>query len=61
MIATLHAAVQKALADPEVVRLYAAQGLQPSGSATPEEFARFFRADFDRNAKLVRIAGVKPE
>ena len=60
-IRTLHAALQKALADPEVVRLYAAQGLQPSGSETPEEFGRFFRADFARNAKLVQIAGVKPE
>ena len=38
-----------------------AQGLQPSGSASPEEFGRFFRADFERNAKLVKIAGVKPE
>jgi tripartite-type tricarboxylate transporter receptor subunit TctC len=61
IIRRVHDALQKALADPEVVRLYAAQGLQPSGSASPEEFARFFRADFDRNAKLVQVAGVKPE
>jgi tripartite-type tricarboxylate transporter receptor subunit TctC len=61
IIATLHANVQKALADPEVVRLYAAQGLQPSGSESPEEFAKFFRSDFSRNEKLVHIAGVKPE
>ena len=61
IVKTLHAAIQSSLADAEVIRLYAAQGLQPSGSATPEEFARFFRADFDRNAKLVRVAGVKPE
>jgi len=61
IVKTLHAAVQKAFADPEVVRGYAAQGLRPSGSASPEEFGRFFRADFERNAKLVKIAGVKPE
>jgi tripartite-type tricarboxylate transporter receptor subunit TctC len=61
IIRTLHAAIQNALADADVIRLYAAQGLQPSGSATPEEFARFFRADFDRNAKLVQTAGIKPE
>jgi tripartite-type tricarboxylate transporter receptor subunit TctC len=61
IVRTLHEAVQKALADPEVVRAYAAQGLQPSGSASPEEFAKFFRSDFDRNAKLVQVAGVKPE
>ncbi len=61
IVKTLHGAIQKALADPEVVRLYAAQGLQPSGSESPEEFGRFFRADFERNAKLVKLAGVKPE
>jgi tripartite-type tricarboxylate transporter receptor subunit TctC len=61
VIRTLHAAIQKALADADVIRLYASQGVQPSGSTSPEEFARFFRADFDRNEKLVQVAGVKPE
>ena len=61
IVRTLYASIQKALADPEVVRLYAAQGLQPSGSESPEDFGRFFRADFERNAKLVKLAGVKPE
>ncbi|HUP95887.1 MAG TPA: tripartite tricarboxylate transporter substrate binding protein [Burkholderiales bacterium] len=61
IVAKLHTALQKALADPEVVRLFAAQGLQPSGSTSPEEFGRFFRADFERNAKLVQIAGIKPD
>ena len=61
IVKALHASLQKALADPEVVRLYAAQGLQPSGSESPEEFGKFFRADFERNAKLVKLAGVKPE
>ena len=61
IVRTLHAAIQKALADSEVVRLFAAQGVQPSGTESPEVFAKFFRADFERNAKLVKIAGVKPE
>jgi tripartite-type tricarboxylate transporter receptor subunit TctC len=61
IVTRLHAGIQKALADPDVVRLYAAQALAPSGSASPEEFGRFFRADFERNEKIVRIAGVKPE
>lgn len=61
VVSTVHAVVNKVLADPDTVRLYAVQGLQPSGSASPEEFAKFFRADFERNAKLVKIAGVKPE
>ena len=61
IVTALHGGIVKALADPEVVRLYAAQGLQPSPSASPEEFGRFFRADFERNAKLVKLAGLKPE
>jgi tripartite-type tricarboxylate transporter receptor subunit TctC len=61
IVTKLHGALLKSLADPEIVRLFAAQGLQPNGSATPEEFGRFFRADFERNAKLVQMAGIKPE
>lgn len=61
IIRTLHGAIQRALADPDVIRAYAAQGLQPSGSNSPEDFGKFFLADFERNAKLVKIAGVKPE
>jgi tripartite-type tricarboxylate transporter receptor subunit TctC len=61
VVKTLFAAVQKALADPEVIRLYAAQAVRPSPSASPEEFWKFFVADFERNEKLVKIAGVKPE
>ncbi len=61
IVKTVHAAIQKALAEPAVKEFYAAQGAVPQGSASPEEFARFFRADFERIAKLVRIAGIKPE
>jgi tripartite-type tricarboxylate transporter receptor subunit TctC len=61
VVKVLHATLQKALADPEVKRLYANQGLQPMGSESPEAFGKFFRADFDRIAKLVQLAGIKPE
>ncbi|MEN3353215.1 MAG: putative tricarboxylic transport rane protein [Betaproteobacteria bacterium] len=61
IINKLHAAIQKALADPEVVKAYAAQGLTPSGSESPEAFARYFRGDFERIARLVQVAGIKPE
>jgi tripartite-type tricarboxylate transporter receptor subunit TctC len=60
-IKTLHAALQKTLAEPDVKELYAVQGLVPLGSASPEEFGKFFRADFERIAKLVKLAGIKPE
>ena len=61
IVAKLHATTQKALAEPEVKQHYANQGLAPLGSASPEEFGRFFQADFARMAKLVKIAGIKPE
>ena len=46
---------------PNVKDLYTAQGMAPLGSASPEEFGKFFLADFDRVAKLIKIAGIKPE
>lgn len=61
VIKTVHAAIQTALAEPVVKDLYASQGVVPLGSASPEEFDRFFRADFERIAKLVKIAGIRPE
>jgi tripartite-type tricarboxylate transporter receptor subunit TctC len=61
IILKLHANIQKALADPDVVKAYAAQGLTPAGSESPEAFGKFFRGDFDRIAKLVQVAGIKPE
>ncbi len=61
IVGTLHATVQKALAHAEVKDLFAAQLMTPQGSASPEEFGRFFRADFERVGKLVQIAGIKAE
>lgn len=61
IIKTLHATTQKALADADVRKQYGFQGLVPAGSGSPEEFGRFFRNDYDRIARLVKIAGIKPE
>jgi tripartite-type tricarboxylate transporter receptor subunit TctC len=61
IVNSLHAATQKVLAEPDTKQLLAGQGVLPLESASPEEFARFFRADFDRVAKLISIAGIKPE
>ena len=62
MIKTWYATIQKALASPEVKTQYANQGMVPTGSASPEDFDRFFRADYDRLVKLVSpvdIAGLE--
>ena len=61
VIAKLHATLRAALADSDVKTLYAAQGLLPASSASPAELAAFMRADVERIAKLVKIAGIKPE
>ncbi len=61
IVRALHAAFQTALADNDVKRQYAEQGLPPQGSDSPEQFAAFMRADYERIARLVRIAGIKPE
>lgn len=61
IIKILYGTIQKVLAMPDVKQQFASQGLAPLGSASPEEFGKFFRADFDRIAKLVKLAGLKPE
>jgi tripartite-type tricarboxylate transporter receptor subunit TctC len=61
VVRTLHIAFQRALAGDDVKKQYADQGLTPQGSDSPEQFAAFMRADYDRIARLVKIAGIKPE
>jgi tripartite-type tricarboxylate transporter receptor subunit TctC len=61
IVLKLHSVTQKALAHVDVKQLYANQGLSPLGSASPEEFEKFFQADFARMARLAKVAGLKPE
>jgi tripartite-type tricarboxylate transporter receptor subunit TctC len=61
IIRILHAGLQQSLSDPDVKLQYSNLGLLPARSASPEEFATFMRADYDRVARLVKIAGIKPE
>jgi tripartite-type tricarboxylate transporter receptor subunit TctC len=61
VIDKLHRSLAQALADPAVKAGFAAQGLTPAPSRSPDEFAQFFRNDFKRIEKLVQLAGVKPE
>ena len=60
VIATLHAAVQEALRDPEVLRQFAVQGLEPLPGGG-EEFGAFMRAEAVRWARLVKAAGIASE
>ena len=59
VLGQVHALVNKALAEPEIVRkLNAAGGLEPFIS-TPAEFADLIRRDYDKYGKVVKDVGVK--
>jgi tripartite-type tricarboxylate transporter receptor subunit TctC len=57
----LHANIQKALADPEVVTAYAAQGLTPSGSDSPQLLLHIFAATLTASPGSSGLAGINPE
>ena len=61
MVAALHAAVSKGLANPELRRRYGERGIELLASASPEEFTRYFRAEADAFVKLVKEAGIRIE
>jgi tripartite-type tricarboxylate transporter receptor subunit TctC len=61
VINTLFGAIQKALEDPDVRKLYAAQGLAPATNKSPADFDRYFRGDYERVVRIVKAAGIKPD
>ena len=60
IIAKLHAAMAIALQTPAVREKLAADGTDAVGNS-PDEFARFIRAETDKWARVARDAGIKPE
>jgi tripartite-type tricarboxylate transporter receptor subunit TctC len=60
VITKVHGAVVKAVADPKVIKVMAAEGVEPL-SKTPEELAAFLRAETEKWGKVVRAAGLKPQ
>jgi tripartite-type tricarboxylate transporter receptor subunit TctC len=60
MTAKVSAALQKVLADPEVKKQLVAQGFDGYGM-TPQQFAAFFKEQYDGFGKLVRDNGIKFE
>lgn len=57
----LHAAVAKALANPEMKKKYAERGIDLVASASPEEFTQYVRSEADAFVKLVQEAGIQVE
>jgi tripartite-type tricarboxylate transporter receptor subunit TctC len=61
LVDRLHAITLKALSSPEVKEQYAAQGVEPRWSASPEAFAQFIADEQQKMRALAKGAGLKPE
>jgi tripartite-type tricarboxylate transporter receptor subunit TctC len=59
IINQLHAAMAGALKASAIREKMASDGVEPVGS-TPDEFARFMRAETDKWGKVARVAGLTP-
>ena len=57
IITKLNAAIVRVLSATEVKEQFMVQGAEASPS-TPQEFARFIRADYERIAKVAKVAGL---
>ncbi len=60
IIDRLNKETARALQMPDVVQQLATQGAEP-WIATPEEFAKRLRDDYEKYAKLVKLTGAQPE
>jgi tripartite-type tricarboxylate transporter receptor subunit TctC len=61
IINKLHAAVTKALNDPEVKERYNKIAMIPAPSASPAEYAKFVTDEAGRWAKVVKAAGIEAQ
>jgi tripartite-type tricarboxylate transporter receptor subunit TctC len=60
LVGTLNGLVNDAVKALGAEGRLAALGIEPSAE-TPEAFAKFLRADFDRSAELLKAANFKPQ
>jgi tripartite-type tricarboxylate transporter receptor subunit TctC len=60
IIQQVHRVMVKTATMNDVKEQFASQGLAPSASASPEEFATLIRADYTTIGKVVTVAGIKP-
>ena len=60
IIARLNEAIDKVVNTPEMKESLVRQGLEPHTN-TPEQFAAFIRGAISKNARLVKLAGLKAE
>jgi tripartite-type tricarboxylate transporter receptor subunit TctC len=60
IVVTLNAALNRALAEPDIRKRIAQEGAYPAGG-TPEQFGAFLKDQLARYAKMIRDAGLKRE
>jgi tripartite-type tricarboxylate transporter receptor subunit TctC len=61
IVMKLHAAILRALQDPEVKKHFTTEGADITPSKTPEDFAALIRSDVAKWAKVVNEGGIKTE
>jgi tripartite-type tricarboxylate transporter receptor subunit TctC len=61
IVVRLHAEVAKAVRVPDVSRRFLERGVELAASASPDEFASYIQAEYNKKAKLVREAGIRVE
>jgi tripartite-type tricarboxylate transporter receptor subunit TctC len=61
IVAKLHAALQKIVAEPQYKTLLATQGMDVASSPSPAAFAAFIKTEKDRYAAIAQTAGIQPE
>jgi tripartite-type tricarboxylate transporter receptor subunit TctC len=60
VVTRLHRDMTAILQSSEIKERFAADGGDPGGNS-PEEFARYIRSETEKWARVVKIAGLKPE
>ncbi len=60
IVSQLNAAIDKVVNVPDMKRAFEKQGLE-AATSTPEQLAALIRTEVGQSAKLIKLAGVKPE
>ena len=60
IVSRLSVEVDKAIKSPDIQQRFVNEGLEPMGG-TPEFFTRFMRAEIDKYAKVIKLAGVQKQ
>lgn len=61
IIVKLNTAIVNYLAAPEVKQQLSKLGIEAASGTTPEEFAKFVRAEVEKMGKIIKASGARPE